>query len=297
MTKKIKILLWLFLIATTLASLSGLIGLFHGFNPLKMKEACHATRACGVYGMYMTYGYGISLFMVLLTGVLFFKKNFEKYIPDWLLYTAFAINLLGLFFSYARGGWLGYLVAIPFFFIKKKMKMFLGVVGAGVLILGLTIATSSQVREMFLERGASNQARIYFYQAAYKAFQLKPLLGWGYRNFEPNSKAIKKKFDIPEPNHGGHAHNNLMEHLASTGFLGFLLFGFFQLFWLIEMWRRDDWVGDLVLPFVISFCVSGLFQYTFGDGENLFLITGVYALSLIPPGQGEKNAERSSDSI
>jgi len=295
--KRIKILLWLFLISTTLASLSGIIGLYSGFNPLKFKNACHPTRACGVYGMYMTYGYGISLFMVLMTGALIYRDKFLKYVPAWLLGVAFVVNLAGLFLSYARGGWLGFLAAVPFFFIKKNLKAFIGVCVAGILVVVISIAASQTVRNMFFNRGHSNDQRMAFYEAAYKAWTEKPVLGWGFRNFEPNTVKIKQKYNIGHTTYGGHAHNNLLEHLASTGLLGFLLVGFFHLFWLLEMWRRNDWIGDMILPFVVSFSVAGMFQYTFGDGENLFLITAIYALSLIPPAKGESFVERSPDSV
>ena len=122
-------------------------------------------------------------------------------------------------------------------------------------------------------------------------------MGWGFRNFEPNTVKIKEKYNIANTTYGGHAHNNLLEHLASTGIIGFVLVGFFHLFWLLEMWRRDDWIGDMILPFVVSFTVAGLFQYTFGDGENLFLITAIYALSLIPPAKGESFVQRSPDTV
>jgi O-antigen ligase len=295
--KRIKILLWLFLISTTLASISGIIALYTGFNPLKFKDACHATRACGVYGMYMTYGYGISLFMVLLTGAFLYRDKFLKYVPMWLLSLAFIVNLSGLYLSYARGGWIGYLAAIPFFFIKKNVKALVALFAAGVIFIGVTIFASQTVRDMFFNRTGSNEQRIALYETTYKAWTEKPILGWGFRNFEPNSRMLKKKYNLAHAYHGGHAHNNLLEHLASTGLLGFLLAGFFHLFWLLEMWRRNDWIGDMILPFVISFSVAGMFQYTFGDGENLFLITAIYALSLIPPAKGESNVQRSSDTV
>ncbi|TNF30470.1 MAG: O-antigen ligase family protein [Deltaproteobacteria bacterium] len=295
--KRIRILLWLFLIATTLASLSGIIGLYTGFNPIKFKAACHPTRACGVYGMYMTYGYGISLFMVLLSGALLYRDKFQNYVPTWLLGAAFVINLAGLHLSYARGGLLGFLVALPFFFIKKNIKLFFGVMIAGVLVLGGTMLASESVRDMFFKRGHSNDQRLAFYEAAYRAWSEKPILGWGFRNFEPNTVKIKEKYNIAHTTYGGHAHNNLLEHLASTGIIGFVLVGFFHLFWLLEMWQRDDWIGDMILPFVVSFTVAGLFQYTFGDGENLFLITAIYALSLIPPAKGESFVQRSPDTV
>ena len=44
--KKKKCLLHLFLIVTTLATLSGVIAVYTGFNLLKWKESCHPFRAC-----------------------------------------------------------------------------------------------------------------------------------------------------------------------------------------------------------------------------------------------------------
>ena len=43
--KKIKIVIKLFLVASAVATISGIIGLYTGFNPLKFKPACHPTRA------------------------------------------------------------------------------------------------------------------------------------------------------------------------------------------------------------------------------------------------------------
>jgi len=268
-----ELLLKLFLLATTVATISGLIGLWSGFNPLKFKHACHATRACGLYGMYMTYGYGISLFMVLLTGLITFRKRLEiKLHQNWLL-LCWAINLLGLIFSFARGGWLGFLGAVPFLFYKDHKKTFTAIVAVCFLTLGGAFIFSNKVQDVFTKRQGSNQQRLDFFKAAYRAFEEKPMLGFGYRNFEANSKKIKKRHGIGSEFFGGHAHNNALEHLASTGALGFFAFIFFVLSWL-----RYTYKEPVLFAFVMSFSISGLFQYTFGDGENLFLILGIFSL-------------------
>jgi len=272
-SKKSELLLTLFLVATTIATISGLVGLWSGFNSLKFKQACHETRACGLYGMYMTYGYGISLFMVLLTGLITFKKRLNLKLHENWLYLCWAINLVGLIFSFARGGWLGFLGAIPFLFLRNHKKAFLIVTGACVLSLGGSFILSKKVQDVFTKRQGSNEQRIDFFKAAYKAFEEKPLLGFGYRNFEANSKEIKKRHNIGNQHFGGHAHNNALEHLASTGVLGFLAFLFFCFAWLKYSYKEP-----IVFAFVVSFMISGLFQYTFGDGENLFLILGIFSL-------------------
>lgn len=276
--KKIKVLIWLFLIATTLASLSGIIALFSGFNPLKMKPACHAERVCGVYGMYMTYGYGISLFMVLISGIaIAWKKNdfLKRMFPLWLLLPALVINGLGMYLSYTRGAWLGYLIAMPFFFFREHKKAFLATSGVIAIIGSVSIFTIPSVKKMFFDRGNSNDQRLAFFEAAYKAFEEKPIFGWGYRNFEPNVPEIKARHDIAFADVGGHAHNNYLEHLATTGALGFMALLFFSLAWILESYLY--W--PMMFPVAISFFVSGQVQYTFGDGENLFFLL---PLILIP---------------
>lgn len=269
--KKIKVLIYLFLIATTLASLSGIIALFSGFNPLKMKPACHAERACGVYGMYMTYGYGISLFMVLISGVaIAWKKSefYKKMFPLWLLIPAFVINGLGLYLSYTRGAWLGYLMAMPFFFFKEHKKAFLAICGVIAIIGSVSVFTIPSVKKTFFDRENSNDQRLAFFETAYRAFGEKPVFGWGYRNFEPNVPEIKVRHNIAFPEVGGHAHNNYLEHLATTGAFGFMALLFFSLAWILESYLY--W--PLMFPVAISFFVSGQVQYTFGDGENLFFL-------------------------
>ena len=76
----------------------------------------------------------------------------------------------------------------------------------------------------------------------------------------------------------GHAHNNFLEHLASTGILGGLAFVLFCLLWMIDSYRRKDVIGEIIFPVTISFMVSGMVQYTFGDGENLFLLMLLWAI-------------------
>ncbi|MDH5580862.1 MAG: O-antigen ligase family protein [Bdellovibrionales bacterium] len=274
-----KILLTTFIISTTLASLSGIIALYSGFNILKWKEACHATRACGVYGMYMTYGYGISLFCILLTGM-FLRRKEIKLISTPLLSIALIVNLAGLYLSYARGGLIGYLFALPFFFFKEHKKLFVSSMVAIIVGLGSLITFNPTINEMFFKRGGSNTQRLEFFEAAYMAFRERPFLGYGYKNFEPHVKDIKERYEIGSAYMAGHAHNNYLEHLASTGIIGLVVMALFLFYWLKEMYEGDDVWSRTTFTFIISFLISGLFQYTFGDGENLFLIMGLYSLSL-----------------
>lgn len=290
--KKIRFLLNAVLISTTIGTLSGLIGLYTGWNPLRFKEACHPTRNCGAYGMYMTYGYGIQFFMVILTGFILYRKKVERYCNLKFLYTAFAINLLGLVLSYARGALIGFLVSLPFFFFKKRKKTFAMVFF--ILLMGGSILfmTNNKFKDLFLssQRIESNMIRISQFKAAFYAFKERPFLGIGYRNFEPNVYALKKRYQIDYPQYMGHAHNNFLEALASTGIFGFTFLILFHLFWLRESYLRKDILGNIAFPLIIALIISGQFQYTIGDGENMFLLMMAYSLSQISLQRNEDDA-------
>lgn len=281
--KKTKLLFKVFIWAATIATLSGLIAYFSGYNILKMKPACHPTRTCGMYGMYMTYGYGIGLYLTILTGALlyFFKKNLK---PQLKLYLpAFIINLVSFILSFGRGAYIGFFGALPFFFLKKNKKLFIIVVSTITIASAIAVSTIPKIKEVAFSasRMRSISTRVSNYKAAIYAAKENPFFGYGYKNFESNTKNIKKKYDIEHQDFQGHGHSNFFEHLGSTGFVGLFLVILFHIFWLKETYQRDDVIGFVVFPFVIHFTLSGQFQYTFGDGENLFLIMAVYAISQV----------------
>lgn len=276
--KQKKVLINLALISISIATVSGLVGLWTGFNPIKYKPACHETRACGLYGMYMTYGYGISMVVSLLVGLCLdtelLKGKLASLVNRKLLYGATIINFVGMVLSWARGGLLGFILSLPFFFFKKSKKTFAIITVSSLAVAGLTFAISPKVQQVFLKRSGSNAQRLSHFSGAYHAFKERPLLGYGYKNYEPKSTTIKERYDITYPDSVGHAHSNYLEHLASTGVLGFVAFVAFVLLWLYESYQLN---GALFI-FVLNFFISGFTQYTFGDGENLFLIFGIYSL-------------------
>tara|TARA_R110000868_G_scaffold155691_6_gene382150 strand:+ start:18645 stop:19826 length:1182 start_codon:yes stop_codon:yes gene_type:complete len=273
---RIKLCLTLLLLGTSVATFSGIIGLYSGFNPLKMKDACHTDRACGLYGMYMTYGYGIGLFMVIMTGLVIYRDQVKQYVSERILWSVWIINGAGLFLSYARGAWLGFLIALPFFFLKRNKKIFVASFLGGAIFLAALVGISPTVNKMFFERGGSNEQRLSFFESAYVAFKERPVVGWGYKNFEPNVKMLKAKYDIAFPDFQGHAHNNFLEHLASTGAVGFIALLLFHAFWFKESLCSSRLIDNIALPFVVALFVSGMTQVTLGDGENLFLIMGFW---------------------
>ena len=268
------------LVSTAVASLSGVVGLFTGYNPLRMEEACAVDRACGMSGMLMTYAYGLNFFLVVLVGALIHRKRLSGCMNLNLAWASLAVNLVGFFLSYTRGAWLGFLAALPFFFFRGSKRTFLLAGCGSVLVLATTVLVSPGARNAFFNRKEiSDDLRVDMFKATWRAFLERPALGWGYRNFEHHAVDIKRRHGITRSqNFASHAHNNYLELLASTGGLGALAFLFFCLSWMVGSHKRRDMVGTLTFPLTVSFMVSGMVQYTFGDGENLLLLLLFWAL-------------------
>lgn len=274
-----KNILRVFIWSSIIATFVGLVALFFGYNYLRMKEACHSSRACGLYGMYMTYGYAMAL-LSPLSFVLLLKST-SHFFPATLFERIifFLSSLLGLFFSYARGAWLGFFAAI-FFFFQKNLKITFLIILMLVGALAISYRYSTGVQFMVHRRAESDHDRKAFSLAALYAFKENPVWGLGFRNFESQSGAIKEKYKLGAIHFKGHAHSNFLEHLASTGIVGLFVF----CFWIITWWREslsDPLSKKIIIPFISSLIVSGLFQYTLGDGENLYFILIIYILSTV----------------
>lgn len=274
-TRQKKTLIGIFLFSVTLATVAGAIGLWTGFNPIKWKPACHNVRSCGLYSQYMTYGYGLSMALVLMIGARVHAKRFSEFLPRlWILDLVIVINMAGLFLSYTRGAWLGLLIGAPLLFFPRSPKKFILIAIVGACALMTTLAISPSFRQKLLDRERSNSERLSFFTTAVYAAKEKPLFGWGYKNFESRVIRLKEKYSLPHPERGGHGHSNYFEHLGSTGFVGLSLLLLFFGFWMFEAYHTNP----IVFGFIGNIMISGHFQYTLGDGENTMVIMTVYSL-------------------
>ncbi len=280
--KQIQWLIYVLFFATTLASISGMIGLFSGFNPLKWGPACHLTRNCGVFGMYMNYAHNIVLFNIIITGLFLFRNKLSDLINSKIIIAVLIINMIGLFFSYTRGAWIGLIIGLPFYFFKKYKKAFvLSFIGI-IVFFTLAFSFSPMVKDTIANRQGSNDERIGSWKASAMAFYERPLLGYGLLNFEPHSSEIKKRYNFNNSNFQGHSHNNFLQILADTGIMGLVFFLLWIYFWIKEVYSRDDIIAKITFPFILCFLGAGLTQSTFILANNTFFIMAVYAISQIP---------------
>lgn len=274
--KKITWLLWAIIGTTTLATISGLSGYFFSYNFFLMK-AGYVSRNQGLAGMLMNYAHNLAFFMTILTGMILYRDEIKRFVNPKILYGAWIINFIGLYTTYTRGAMLAFLVSLPFFFFKKNKKKFI-LVTISLALIGIgayKFAGESVIRP------DSEIERLSQWKAAWAGFKERPVFGLGYLNFEKMSIGLKKKYHIEAEYFGGHAHSNYFEMLASSGAIGFIFFVLWHGYWFWEMYKRDDLIARIALPFVIVFIVGGLTQATFTLGANLFFIMPIYAITQI----------------
>ena len=276
--KKIKILLYLFCISSLIATISGYIGMKTGYNFL-LRRGVALDRNAGLTGHVLNYAHNLASFQIIIFGLILYHQQIKEFISKKFLIIVFIINLFGIYTSYTRGALLALMLALPFYFFKKNKKNFL-IACAAIGFIGLSVVF---VAGNTIIRPGSDNERVSQWQAAAKAFEERPILGYGFLNFEQNSLQIKKRYSLPEPNYPGHAHNNFMEILATTGIVGFICFIAWIGFWLKEMYLRDDIIAKVSFVFIIVFLASGMTQSTISLGVNLFFIMAVYALSQVNP--------------
>jgi O-antigen ligase len=280
--KQIRAILWAALISSSLASLAGMIALYTGFNPLKMAPPTSLTQNCGMFGMLMSYAHSEAILCVLLVGVILnYKNTFSKYIPMWLLASASLINLAGFITSYTRGALLAFILAIPFYFFKAHKKTFISAILISAVTAGVAFLAVPKIRVIFEGRQHSNLMRVGQWKAALKVFELNPIMGVGFRNFQPYSVPIKTQYGYPIPEWEGHAHNNFLEIAAGTGLVGLIPFCIWIFGWLIQCYKRNDLAARMMFPAIIAILIGGITQNTITDGVNVFLFMTLYALTQI----------------
>lgn len=263
------------MVFSAVADLLGLIGYFTGFHPWLQKDD-HG-RNGGVLGRVMTYGHASAWLGVFLAGLWSAMKKRSEIVSPRILLGLLGLSFFCLYTTHTRGAWLAFLAGC--LVLKRKLAV-------GFLILFLVVGGSAwilnpEVFQSRLIREGSNGQRIGSWVGAWKAFQEKPLLGYGFLNFGPQSVIIKTKYQAPHAYFEGHAHQEFLEMLATTGLLGGALFLGWLGFWISEMRQRKDAVGRVVFALITAFLVSGLTQVTLTDGQNAFFIMAIYTFSQV----------------
>lgn len=280
----------------------GLIGVFTGRHPFRGDDVISARRLTGIYGQVMTFAYSQQFSVLALAAFVLAPLVWKKLtrVPFWALVLAAVAAAGALYLTYTRGAMLGAVAGIAVYGMMRSWK-----VAVAIVILGLGVGWFARLEGARYFDGESKM-RLGQWRAASLAFLERPVMGWGFRNFEPHSAELKERYGFEldlirkrgqKPVRAyfeGHAHNNFLEAFASTGFAGGLAFLAFALSWWDEARRSPHRL--FFLPGVTAFLVSGCFEDTFFDTEVLNCLMLLY-LATCWTGRGPRVIPASPDPV
>lgn len=213
--------------------------------------------------------------LLSLFPLLFIKEKFfiaRKYILLILIPVFIAMML-----TQTRNVMLSTLICFIVFGIAANKKFLIAVI-LTVIIAAIALPSSytDRAKSIFDMNHLSNRSRISMWRVGFEMFRDHPLTGIG----DSHIREIYVTYKTPEEaSEGSHLHNNFMMILATTGIFGFICFlTFFVLIFLKQikfyLRNKDPLFRSLTLGSIlvmISFQISGIFDWNFGDHEVVTL--------------------------
>jgi O-antigen ligase len=194
----------------------------------------------------------LALFIPILVGLGAYKApNLALFIP------ALILNL-------KRGPWLGVLLTVLVFALVQRKFRLLGVL---ICVTVITTLLSPQVQARFyslehdfLDKGGRKE----MWEVAWNLVQRNPL-GVGL-----NNSRIIREYSERIPRELSHFHNNAINILVESGFLGLFVFIWLMFYSIKSLLKYRE-----TLPYALALLssqIAGLVEYNFGDSK-VFLLT------------------------
>jgi O-antigen ligase len=154
----------------------------------------------------------------------------------------FSFAMLMTFFTFSRGNWLAGLVVLvgALWLYRRSARFVIGVVVASIVLL-LASGVFTEQLEFAQRRLASERSeqtalsRLPVAVAGIRMFEEKPLVGWGYGNFDLYSRRYQTRIaDLVSAEKPHSSHNLFLSILAEQGAVGFALFMGPMVLWLFR---------------------------------------------------------------
>lgn len=207
--------------------------------------------------------------VLLLYTALQMKSGWKRNV----LILAFLATLYGIFISFSRASWLAgiiVLLGIITLYPRFMTRLLFRLIPVVVLLGGTFMVSQLQfAKERFYSTDSAQSAlsRLPVVVAAYRMFEQKPIIGWGYGNFDLYDRQFQGRFgDLVNPDEKDlTSHNMFLTLLAEQGLVGFTLF-IFPILWLLfrtiqfrsrlpnnglNSWRMTYLLWLVVLSFVV----------------------------------------------
>lgn len=192
---------------------------------------------------------------------------------------------LSLFLTQSRNVYLAVFVSLIIYGIFRNWKFLVSfILFISIVWIVSPISVKERTKSIFDPNHPSNYSRLVMWGVGMQVFKDHPVLGVGDNQITDVYKLYKK----PEfHGEGSHFHSNLVMILVTTGITGLV---FYLLFWIslfyysIKDFRKatDEFDRTLlwgIILSMISFNISGIFEWNFGDWEVATLL--YYIISLV----------------
>lgn len=300
-TKNIKLIIWSLAGSGVWISLLSIIQKTFGFNPGNPLEFFERGRVSAVYSTSNAVGLFIGPIIFILLGYYFLKKEENEKISFFtekkIILLSILTLLLGQYVSGSRGGYLGLLAGLIFFFgfptLKEIIEKYLGsvvrffVIFGGIFLLGnliflFNISNFFQFTEKVPTLNNLN-GRFCIWEGTSKMLLDRPIFGAGLDGFDktyPNYRTCNPE----EPLYPHHILFNFWSEVGLFGLISFILLGFLVFSELINLQEKNYLVLG-VASALVEILFHGLFDvpYFKNDLSVLFwliLVLGIYLIYL-----------------
>jgi O-antigen ligase len=239
------------------------------------------------------HSHALAIIFSFCAGLLFMYFNWRKK-SAWAYLCCLLLLWLSIYFTYTRGALLAILMAVfsGLMILNWRKAVLLVVVFLGVSysVVKLDPVLMGRVSES-INSDKFDTNRVGLFRANMEVFQDHPLFGMGYDIYK-NSEVYKQytqKQKVSEELQDSHAHNQYLQMLSSTGFLGFFFFMCFVLFFLwqnikvLKIAAKGSELYSVALANLIAhvailslFLTDQSFEYT----KIRFLVLVVWALTM-----------------
>ncbi len=237
----LKRLLWVALFAVLVQTFIGLLGWYAPEALPGQWLSRQGSRTTGTFGNPAVFSSTLIFF-----GLLLFQQATQTASGKIkiLLLSIFALAFFGVFFTFSRGSWLaGGLVVLGLILLYPKTILRTAII---VAVLGILLGSSLLANEISWARTRLNaeetaEGRIILLNTGLRMVEAKPLLGWGYGNYDLYDNQFKTAVGEIIVRSDSTSHNTYLTVMAEMGLITFLFYIFPLVYWLffsMNTWRQ-----------------------------------------------------------
>lgn len=257
---KVRLMLSLFVFLVTIHLINQLV--FYG-------ETYSLLHRLTYYGNPIIFGQVISMTCILLV---IFISNDKINIGSLIFSICLLIGLIGLFLTYSRGAWLGFIAFVIWFMainLKNRILWLMTIlVGVFSIIVFWAIpGLTNRLFSIYSFTSITNAQRLDLWRNSIKMIPQSPIFGIGMNMFPIHYHNMNHSPLIPLANH---AHNNFLNILVEFGIIGFIIWILLVMGIFLYCYRvvKDTnnpiqhCLGKVIIGWLISLLVHGMTDYT-----------------------------------